>query len=575
MRIHTLIIPFFLLLAGCEEVLRDQNFELDQVSNPEQDFKYEVVGYTVTPEIVSRANQSPFLRYASIGGTGVGPVLRVPERDLFAGPKPPANKRIEYTIGVGDSIQVIRAGFSTTVNGVQTKQAINNSYLVDERGAVDLLEGRSVVLGGLTIELAKSVVEAALSSTSSPQRASANPRSFPGTHPGEYRLGVGDIVRVSRLNEVTNSNGSVEQKVETSLSTVGSNGFVSILQLGEIEAVGLTLSQIRDRAIQEAIRTASGIDTVVEIQNFDSKKAFVSGDLGTHLISITDKPLTYGRLLAQLKPNFSGDRDYRLTLERGGETYHAMARDLMLGKAGGNSFVFDGDRLIVAEQLPETQLDLKVVNYGAKFISYLRVTDDDAALAQQGKMVSFDIRGIDLRQLLISQGIDLTKNEDLLIKLSRGKETFRLSAQSVVLDHPSRRYWLAPDDHVVVEDIAYSGENALIVGEVGVPKQLPVNQHSRTTLSQALFDSGAFSATDADFSHVYVLRGGGLKYDAYHFDISQVLNLGLVDSFELRPGDIMFVRTRPITRYTRALAIALNFVNVLDVGITNARTFGN
>ncbi|MEJ5220063.1 polysaccharide biosynthesis/export family protein [Cognatishimia sp. D5M38] len=574
MRIAVSIFCLMSFLAGCTEVLRQPNFNLDEVENPEAEVIYQVTGYDITPAVVSRANKSPFIRYVNIGGNGVGPVRNVPESALFSGAKPPSNKRPDYVIGVGDTVVVNRSGYSVNADGIRTRQAANNSYLVNEEGAVDLLEGRSVVIEGLTISEAKMAIRSALRTTISSEAATFSPIEFPVAKPPEYRLGNGDIIRVSRLIETTDKDGVLTQSVQTSKSVIGSNGVVSVLQLGEVEAAGLTLSEVRDRVLQEAIRNAGGIDTVVEIQSFVSQTALVTGDLGTRVIQLTDQPLTYDRLIAQFNPSFVGDRDYRVTLERAGQTYQMSAKSIVMGGHSGPYYVFDDDRIILTEMLPTSDVQLNVTNFGARSLTYLRVTDNDAALAQQGKAVPFDLRGIDLRGLLIAQGIDVTQNEDLLIRLNRANKTYNLSAQSTVLNNPGKRYWLAPDDHVVVEDIAYVGTNALLVGEIGLPRQLPINQHSRTTLSQALFDGGAFSAAEADFRHVYVLRGEGLKYDAYHFDITQVLNLGLAEDFELRPGDIMFVRTRPISRYTRALTAALTFVNAIDVGITNSRTFG-
>lgn len=574
MRISLLVLCLLFMLAGCTEVLRQPHFSLDTVENPDSEITYEVTGYDITPTVVARANASPFVRYVNVGGNGSAPVRRVPESQLFAGEKPPANKRPEYLIGVGDTIEVSQTGYTKNENGVPTRHVTKNTYLVSEKGAIDLIEGRSVVIEGLTIADARSAVQAALRAKLNSEKAGFSENDFPSTKPHTYRLGVGDVIQVSRLIETANGEGTLEQKVQTSQSVVGSTGVVSILQLGEIEAEGLTLPQVRDRVIQETIRGAGGIDTVVEIQTFASKTALITGDLGTRIIPVTDQPLTFDRLIAQLNPTFAGGRDYRVKLERNGQAYQVRAKSLVMGQKGPNSYVLDGDRITITEMLPESEIHLKVINFSARLLTYLRVSDNDAALQQQGRAVSFDLRGVDLRGLLVGQGVDVTQNEDLLVRLSRGAKTYRLSAQSAVLMNPSKRYWLAPDDHVVVEDIAYVGENALLVGEIGVPQQLPINRHSRTTLSQALFDGGAFSAEEADFRHVYVLRGDGRRYDAYHFDITQVLNLGLAEDFELRPGDIVFVRTRPLSRYTQALAVALNLVNAVDVGLTNSRSFG-
>ncbi|MDO7630940.1 MAG: hypothetical protein MUQ84_08415, partial [Loktanella sp.] len=82
----------------------------------------------------------------------------------------------------------------------------------------------------------------------------------------------------------------------------------------------------------------------------------------------------------------------------------------------------------------------------------------------------------------------------------------------------------------------------------------------------ALFSGGLFSTPSADFKHIYVLRQReGEQYDAYHFDVSEVLNIGLSDRMELRPGDVIFVRTNPIVKFSAIIDILLG----LDRRITN------
>ena len=574
MRFAISAICLVFVLTGCTEVLRQPNFNLERVENPEETVSYNVKGYEATPAIVARANKDPFVRYVSVGGNGVGPVRRVPENSLFSGAKPLANQKPKYVIGVGDTIVLVRSGYNVNVNGVQSRDAARNTYIVSEKGAIDLLEGRTVVLEGLTIEQATLAVKSALETTQNFTSVSIEEVAFPTDIPPVYLIGAGDVIRVSRLIETADSDGLLKQSIQTSQNTVGANGVVSILQLGEIEAAGLSLPQVRDRVLQEAIRNAGDVDTVVEIQTFGSQSAIVSGDLGTRIIPISDQPLSFERLLAQQNINISSNRDFIISLERNNNSYQMRASTILSGASGKPSYVFDGDRIVFSEILPGSDVQLSVTDFSARQLTYLRVGDNDAATAQLGRAIPYDLRGIDLRRLLITQGIDVTQNEDLLVRLIRDSRTYRLSAQATVLNNPSKRFWLEPDDHVIVEDIAYTGDYALLVGEIGVPRQLPINRQSRTTLSQALFDGRAFSASSADFKHVYVLRGEGLTFDAYHFDITQVLNLSLAEDFELRPGDIMFVRTRPLTRYTRALGLALNFVNVIDVGLTNSRTFG-
>ncbi|MDC0739706.1 polysaccharide biosynthesis/export family protein [Cognatishimia sp. SS12] len=566
------VIPFlfFAVLSGCTEILRKPTFNLNAVENPDAEVEYVVTGYDMTPDLVTRANDSPFIRYVNLGGSNAASVKRVAENALFHGAKLPSNSRPVYVIGVGDSLGIQRSGYGLISNGIQTRQSSRNTYVVNENGAVDLLEGPSVLVKGLTIAQAEAAVASALKTESRAENHKFAEAEFPVARPPVYRLGVGDVILVSRLIERTNGDGALEPVVHTNQSVVGSNGVVSILQLGEIEAGGLTLPEVRDLVLQEAIRNAGGIDTVVEIQTFASQSALITGDLGTKIVPITDRPLSYDRLIAELEPSFEGGRDYRVVLERNGETYQMNARDIVLERSIKKYHVFDGDRISIQELLPPSQVTLSVLDFSARKLTYLRITDVVSGNVQPGRTIPFDLRGMDLRQVLVNQGINLSRNEDLLVRVNRRGRTYMLSAQSVILENSGRRYWLEPDDHIVVEDIPYVGDQALLLGEIGAPRQFSINQFRRTTLSQALFGGKAFDAENADFRHVYVLRGKDLKYEAYHFDITEILNLSLAETFELRPGDIVFVRTRPLTRYTRALSLALKFFGTLETAVQKA-----
>jgi polysaccharide export outer membrane protein len=544
-------------LTACTEILRKPTFQLNDIENAQEDVAYEVTGFEATPQIVSRANSAPFVLYVNVGGNGDAAVQRVPEKALFSGRKPRANQRPKYRIGVGDTIEVLQTGHGKSTQGIATREVLRNAYLVNEKGAISLIEGQSVMVAGLTIADATQAVNAALGAAPAPTRTARVPRDFPTTPPPTYLLGVGDIIRVSQLVETTNEEGRLVQTIRNSSNTVASNGLVSILLAGDIEAAGMSLSQVRDQVVQAATRNAGSLDTVVEIATYASQSALVPGALGTRVIPITDQPTTYATLIAQLNPPFAGGRDYRVDLERNGEVYQMNASTLVSTPSHTKHYVFNGDRVTISEITQTSKAQLTVTNFGARTLTYLRINDAGEAPVHQGREVPFDLRGTDLRQFLVKQGIDVTQNEDLLVRLNRGSRTYNLSAQSVVLNSPNLRYWLAPDDNIVVENIAYVGNSAILVGELGNPRQLPVDKYRRTTLTNALFDGEAFSDEDADFKHIYVLRGEGLKYAAYHFDISQVLNLSLAERFELRPGDIVFVRTRPLTRYARALSLAL------------------
>lgn len=569
-----LSILLFSALVGCGEILREPELDLENTEPDSGGTVFDVSEYKATPGVVDKANQTPFIRYVNVGGNNSSSVKRVREKQLFAGPKLPTRERPDYKIRIGDVLLVNTYGFSNLsgTNSVLLDQ--QNEYVVSERGEISLKGGRSVFVLGKTIAGAKKEIQREVGNQNSRNSPDFLPREFPTNAPAQYRLGVGDIISFSQLIETSDSNGGVRKTALQGKGRIGPLGSFSIQQLGEIEAAGLTLSQVRNLVLQEVARNGILADIVVEIEEFASQSLLVTGTLGTKVIPLNDQAASIDRLLAELEPSFERGKDYIVTLERENEKYQMLASSVLFEKERDRYFLHDGDRVSVQEVLPTSWVDVQITQFSDRNLTYTRAVSENSIGSNLVRAVPFDLRGIDLRQLLISQGVVVSQNTDLLVTVHRTNRAYNFSAQSIVLNNPNVRYWLAPDDHVVVQDLAYVGDSALLVGEFGTPKQLLVNKFSRTTLSEALFEGAAFSAEEADFSHIYVLRGAGFQFKAYHFDITQVLNLNLAEDFELRPGDIVFVRTRPISKYTRALTSALNLFRGLDGALTEARTFG-
>lgn len=562
------------LLSSCTEVLREPALSIKDVATKAEPIDYNIKEVDVSPAVVASANKTPFVRYVNAGLSQTGPVTKVQETELFSGKQMPTSDSNRYLIEAGDAISVSRSGFEKSVEGILTRSVVNQRYIVDEDGLVNLVEGPRVLVKGSTIVEARLKIANAIKSSYETKTVKTQQGIFPTQLPPTYKLGNGDVISVTRLIETVDSDGSLRQSIQRSQSTVGSDGLVSILELGEIAAKGLSLSQVRDRVQQEALRNSAGVDTVIEIAEFNSQSVLVTGDLGTQRVPITSNPLSYRDILVILDPTLSSGKDYTLTLERNGRSYQMTANSLLLSKESGSFFSFSDDILQITEIRPDITINVDLANPEPKRATYLRVRSEDTINIQKGQLITFDIKGIDLRQLLVSQGIDINQNKDLMVSVYRDGEKFNLSAQKVVFGSPRRKYWLRNGDVVIVQDLAYVGEKALIVGEVAKPKKVVVDRYTRTTVSEALFASGVFSTEAADFKHIYVLRGKGLDYKAYHFDITQILNLSLAEEFELRPSDIVFVRTRPLTRYTNAIITSLRFLNAVNESIVNTRTFG-
>lgn len=574
MRSIVFLIVLLTGFSGCSPVLRDTHFEVSQEGLGSEKLEYKVTTHAISPSIVASANASKFITYVNVGGKNGLPVTRITEQDLFSGVRPPQNSRFEYRIGSGDTLSISWSGFLNRASGVSVRETVTESHQVDEQGGILVLHNQRVIVGGLTISEASEVLRRASESL---RPVSSNPDAatlFPQEEPSSYLIGRGDVLSVTQLTETNLASGSKDRTINKTDYVVAEDGIISVLEIGDLQVGGLTLQQVRDTLNQEANPIASDVGSTVEIKEFNSKHFLVVGALGTHRLPITETPLTFANLLANLNPDFSGDRDYQVQLKRNGLSYLSKASALLKPEFANRSYIFPGDHIEITEVLPQAVVAIRVTEFSSQSVSFVNVPNSIESASYAGSMVVLSPGGVSLRELLVQQNVKISNDEDLLVRLVRQGKEYRVSARATILRKTKNKVWLEPDDSVIIEDIAYAGENALLTGELRNPRLLNVSKHERTTLSDALFAGGTFGSSDADFKHIYVLRGQDLKFDAYHFDISNILNLGLADKFELRPSDIVFVRTRPISRYNRALGLALTFLSGLDAGISRTRRFG-
>ena len=83
---------------------------------------------------------------------------------------------------------------------------------------------------------------------------------------------------------------------------------------------------------------------------------------------------------------------------------------------------------------------------------------------------------------------------------------------------------------------------------------IPINSFQRPTLSDTIFGARALNSVTSDFSQIYVLRKKGNEFNAYHLDITNPTRINFASKFEMRPDDIIFVATQPLSLYSRTLS---------------------
>lgn len=555
MRISASVVLASFTLMSCDQViLRQPSLGQPDARVITEDVNYEVTVVPLSPDVVSRANQSPFRQLVVVDGIRGAPARLVEPREAIQRNAPPLNRQFEYVLGTGDVLRLNRLTFVIDGDGIEREETISRSLEVAEGGYVELADGQQVSVEGLTVDQARLAITAALIQASESLASEIIERILPRSPAPEYTIGVGDVLAVSRLVRFSEA-GEFTERLVTRSASVNPNGTINILDIGAIEVVGKTAAQLKDTIEQEALRAGLSSEILVDIQGFNSKSALLTGDLGTRLIPITLEPLTLDRLLVGVNPNLGRERDYLIQVERGSDVFQMRARRILMEDARDLYPVLDGDRITIKRlaQLPSFQLS--VAEFRAQIVTFTGVGESGV------NEISLTNQGLDLRRLLTRMGKEADRNQDSLIRLFRNGRQYRLSAQEILLEAPGNRYWLMPDDHIIVEDLVYTRNTALILGTVGRPVRLPLGPVQRTTLSEALFGGQGRPTQDADFGHIYVLRGQDTNYTAYHLDLRDVLRAGLAERFELRPGDIIFVKKRPISKFNELLRMALGLVS--------------
>ena len=161
-------------------------------------------------------------------------------------------------------------------------------------------------------------------------------------------------------------------------------------------------------------------------------------------------------------------------------------------------------------------------------------------------------RPIYLDELLSTSGIRTIPGSDVKITILRGENNFILSLQNL-FEKSRKKIRLFPNDKIFIEPLNYRREHVLIVGETGTQSSIPINSIERQTLSDTLFGAPLLNKVTSDFSQIYVLRKIKKVFNAYHLDITDPTRVSFASKFEMRPDDIIFVATQPLSLYSRTL----------------------
>ena len=115
-----------------------------------------------------------------------------------------------------------------------------------------------------------------------------------------YRLGVGDILYITRLQTRIDSNTGQLFKIPVSFEAlIEQDGSAQIIELdGRVQLANMTLMEAQDTIRRELLRSGLSTEMSLSISDFRSKSIVMTGALGNALIPLTIDVNSIDRILS-------------------------------------------------------------------------------------------------------------------------------------------------------------------------------------------------------------------------------------------------------------------------------------
>lgn len=553
-KIFAVLFPV-LMLAACSEVLQSIDLKVTERDQSLQE-EFDVEERTLTLTNAKAANKDPYPRTVIQTGRGAlaGPIS---ETVAIKSDFPNSARSDAYRIGIGDTLQY--------------QALVDNADMLSE----------------------------------------ADYRFPPILDKVKYQLGIGDELSIVRLQEreIISSLGpsddgdtsrslfSAPTQSDTSSNIInttgriGSDGSILLLEVGRIEAVGKTLSEVRAEVRNILILNGLSPRFQLEISRFASQKAFLTINARSSVITLTDQVANLRDVLANAGKGVQTGITTLVTLKRDGQSYTMRLRDILALDAKAINIKANDDIIVTDRTSSATTTRAivgsdgsvvlpsigKVVATGktlddlrAEVLSILKGTPNlneaiqldvvdfksQSALlnivGRPGAVIPITSRPQLLKEALTQSGVTLDPEKVVRITLERGGKTFRFNF-SDLLNTPSQQTYVYAGDQITVDVLPYKPNKVFVLGGIS-PTIVPIDPKIRESLADILFTpNGVLSSPSAKRSEVYLLRGNS-PIRAYHLDAQNPTRLVVADAMELRPNDILYVAEQPIVSFNRTLA---------------------
>lgn len=413
--------------------------------------------------------------------------------------------------------------------------AVYHSTSVRE-GVVDGMKVRVIDLTPETTLVANSApynprtLPAAFATTAGTYGASARnlpaPANMPVPRPGAvetrlpppppitpYRIGVGDVVLLATKSpgtSVEELSGLLAAENRRQGYTVQDDGSIAVPDVGRVRISGMTLEEAESAVFQRLVDQQIDPSFSLEVAEFNARKVSIGGAVaspGVAPVALT--PLTLDNALAAVGGVTAPDRASAvIRIYRDGSLYEVPVEAFLRTPDYQKIRLVDGDSVFVDSEYDLTQAE-------AYFSEQLSL-----AGARSSAMTA------------LNQEVMIRRNE-----LQEQRDNF---ATRLELGSEQRDY-------------------VYVSGEVGTQGRWALPYDQRASLADALFDNGGVLARTGNPRQIYVLRGSSDPREfgaltAWHLDAGSASGLTLATRLELRPDDVVFVASQPVTKWDRVIS---------------------
>jgi polysaccharide export outer membrane protein len=344
---------------------------------------------------------------------------------------------------------------------------------------------------------------------------------MPKLEPMAYMIGVGDVLTLNmQLKESLGDvlNGLVASQTSQRGYRVQEDGTISIPDIGRVVIGGLTLQEAESVMYQLLLARGVSPSFSVEITEFNSQKISISGNIKSPGIL----PLT-------LQPLYLDEAIYE----------------------SGGFVISDASFIIVRLYRNESIYQI----FGPELYNQ---TDTNKILLKDGDTIV----------------VDVTDEYDRTLGLRQEARAKRL--QEIEKETEAKEN----DANSLLSRMKYGSiarEYVYVIGEVLQQSRYTLPFEHKAVLADALLESGGgVSSLTGNPKQIYVLRGGAdLKnfapITALHLDAKNAANFLLATRLELRPKDVVFVGTQPITDWNRMIKQLIPSLGLPNINIPTTK----